>query len=169
VTSVAAPIVRRATRGDVQEIARIAAEGWRHAYAGLISPDAIEDTLQRWYSEEVLLRRLIGPPLHVAERMRNVVGYVQHGPVGDSTHEVYAIYVDPALLGEGTGWALWQQVKREAISSGESAIELWVLAGNRLGIDWYDRQGGHVVGQRVIELGDGRHTELRYRFDLKTN
>jgi ribosomal protein S18 acetylase RimI-like enzyme len=87
--------------------------------------------------------------------------------VGDSLYEVYALYVDPAMLGEGIGWALWQQVERDARDGGKSAIELWVLQGNRLGIGWYDRQGGSVVGQRDVELADGGHTELRYRFDLK--
>jgi len=113
-------------------------------------------------------QRLAGPPIHVAESARKIVGYVQHGPVADSIHEVYAIYVDPAVLGKGFGWALWQQVERDAREGGKSAIELWVLQGNRLGIDWYDRQGGSVVGQRDIELADGAHTELRYRFDRKT-
>ncbi|HVS08014.1 MAG TPA: GNAT family N-acetyltransferase [Candidatus Dormibacteraeota bacterium] len=113
-----------------------------------------------------MLRRLTGPPLHVAEIAGKVVGYVQHGPVGDSIHEVYAIYIDPALLGQGIGWALWQQVVRDVRAGGGSAIELWVLQGNRLGIDWYTRQGGSVAGQREIELADGAHTEIRYRFDL---
>jgi len=97
-----------------------------------------------------------------------VFGYVQHGPVSDSIHEVYAIYVEPAMLGKGIGWTLWQQVEREARGGGKSAIELWVLEGNRLGIDWYNRQGGYAVGQREIELADAAHTELRYRFDLKS-
>ncbi|SRR5260370_24039504 len=161
------PIIRRATQDDIQEIARIAAAGWRHTYRGLISPEAIEDTLVRWYSTETMLRRLAGPPMHVAESARKIVGYVQHGPVAGEIYEVYAIYVDPAVLGKGIGWALWQQVERHARDGGKSAIELWVLQGNRLGVDWYDRQGGSVVGQRDIELADGAHTELRYRFDLK--
>jgi ribosomal protein S18 acetylase RimI-like enzyme len=162
-------IVRRATENDVEEIAHIAAAGWRHTYGGLISPQAIEDTLGRWYSTEMLVRRFAGPPLHLAESDGEVVGYVQHGPVGESIHEVYAIYVKPSLLGKGIGWALWEQVARDARDGGKSAIELWVLDGNRLGIDWYDRHGGHVVGQREIALADGTHTELRYRFDLKTS
>lgn len=152
----------------MQEIAQIAAAGWRHTYRGLISAAAIEDTLQRWYSVEMLRRRVTGPPLHVAESAGKVVGYVQHGPVGDSIYEVYAIYVEPAMLGNGIGWALWQQVERDARGRGKSAIELWVLDGNRLGIDWYNRQGGSVVGRREVEPSDGTHTELRYRFDLKT-
>jgi ribosomal protein S18 acetylase RimI-like enzyme len=73
------------------------------------------------------------------------------------------------MLGQGIGWALWQQVARDARDRGKAAIELWVLEGNRLGIDWYDRQGGYVVGRREIALADGGHAELRYRFDLKTS
>lgn len=161
-------ILRRATHDDLQAIAQIAAAGWRHTYRGLISRVAIDDTLERWYSVEALRRRIAGPPLDVAENAGKVVGYVQHGPAGDSIHEVYAIYVDPAMLGKGIGWALWQQVDREARAGGKSAIELWVLDGNRLGTDWYNRQGGSVVGRREIELADGAHTELGYRFDLKT-
>ena len=159
--------VRRATKDDVLAIAQLAAAGWRHAYRGLISPEAIEDTLERWYSTETMHRRLAGPALHVAESAGKVVGYVQHGPADDTTHEVYAIYVDPAVLRQGIGWALWQQVDRDARDQERSAIELWVLDGNRLGIEWYNRQGGHVVGRREIGLADGAHTELRYRFDLK--
>jgi ribosomal protein S18 acetylase RimI-like enzyme len=158
----------RATHDDLQAIAQIAAAGWRHTYRGLISREAIEDTLERWYSVEALRRRIAGPPLEVAENAGTVVGYVQHGPAGDSIHEVYAIYVDPPMLGKGVGWNLWQHVVREARDEGKSAIELWVLEGNRLGIDWYDRQDGYVVGQREIELADGSHPELRYRFELKT-
>lgn len=72
------------------------------------------------------------------------------------------------MLGKAIGWALWQEVERVARGGGKSAIELWVLEGNRLGIAWYNRQGGYVVGQREVELADGTHTELRYRFDRKT-
>jgi ribosomal protein S18 acetylase RimI-like enzyme len=161
-------IVRRAKQGDVQAIAQIAAAGWRHTYRRLVSPEATEDTLGQWYSTETMLARLTGPPLHVAEIAGKVVGYVQHGPVGDSVYEVYAIYIDPTMFGKGIGWALWRQVERDARDGGNSAIELWVLEGNRLGVDRYNRQGGYVVGRREIELADGTHAELRYRFDLKT-
>ena len=140
-------VLRRATRVDIRSIAQLAAASWRHTYRGLITSEAIEDTLERWYSTETLRRRLAGPALHVAESTGKVVGYVQHGPVGDSIYEVYAIYVDPPVLGEGIGWALWQQVERDARGGGKTAIELWVLEGNRLGISWYDRQGGYVVGR----------------------
>jgi ribosomal protein S18 acetylase RimI-like enzyme len=108
-----------------------------------------------------MLRRLTGPPIHLAESTGRVVGYVQHGPVGDFVYEVYAIYVEPPVLGKGIGWALWQQVERDARVGGKTAIELWVLEGNRLGISWYNRQGGYVVDRREIDLADGAHTELR--------
>src|SRR5260370_35701934 len=101
------PIIRRATQDDIQEIARNAAAGWRHTYRGLISPEAMEDTLVRWYSTETMLRRLAGPPMHVAESARKIVGYVQHGPVAGEIYEVHPIYLGPAVHVKAMGCALW--------------------------------------------------------------
>ncbi len=158
--------VRRATHADVGAIAKIAADAWRSTYRDLVSPDAIETTLSQWYTTDVLRQRVDALPLDVALRRAEVVGYVQHGPIQDSVHEVYALYVAPAELGTGAGWALWQGVCREARVNHKTAVELWVLEGNRQGISWYDRQGGHPVGTQPIEMADGPHVELRYRFNL---
>lgn len=43
-----------------------------------------------------------------------------------------------------------------------------MLDGNRLGIDWYERQGGRVIGRQIVRMLDGDHEELRYKFDLPT-
>jgi hypothetical protein len=62
---------------------------------------------------------------------------------------------------------MWQRALDGAAREGRSAaIELWVLQGNRLGVDWYNRQNGVVVGERQVEMPDGPHTELRYRFNV---
>ena len=39
-----------------------------------------------------------------------------------------------------------------------------MLKENKLGIEWYDRQDGVVVGERQADFLDGPHAELRYRF-----
>jgi ribosomal protein S18 acetylase RimI-like enzyme len=104
--------------------------------------------------------------MKVAEKDGRVVGYLVHAPISESTEEVYSFYVDPAELGKGMGWALWQNMTAEARASGRSHVELWVLEGNRLGISWYERHAGAVVGRQQIDLPDGPHSELRYRFDL---
>lgn len=153
--------VRPALAADLRSVSEVAAEGWRHAYRDLLSAAAINDALANWYSPEVMQRRLSAGGLEVACLRRRVVGYVQHASVGDGVHEVFAIYVLPAFLGRGAGWALWRRVLEAA---GSAAVELWVLEGNRLGIEWYDRQGGVVVGRREVEFLDGAHVELRYRF-----
>ncbi len=161
----AAPIeVRPATAADLNDVAMIAAEGWRNAYRGLISAPAIEETLARWYASEVLQSRLSGGGLDVAERESRVVGFVQHGPLDAQVHEVFAIYALPSLIGQGVGCAMWQRVAGAARLAGRTSIELWVLKGNQLGTDWYERQGGVVVTYREVELPDGAHAELRYRF-----
>jgi ribosomal protein S18 acetylase RimI-like enzyme len=157
---------RVADLGDLDRIAEIADSGWNNAYRGLITPAAIGDMLSRWYSPEVLLRRLDRGGLEVADVSGAVVGFMQHAQGSPAVHEVYAIYVDPPYLGRGAGWALWQSAVTSARVAASAAIELWVLAGNRLGIEWYDRQGGEEVGRQVIQMLDGEHIELRYRFGL---
>lgn len=156
--------IRPATESDIEAISRIASSAWRNTYRGLISDDAIDGTVSRWYSTEALRQRIKGHPVHVVEDAGAVVGYVQHGPLTETVHEVFAIYVAPSMLGFGIGWVLWQAVMREAASAGKQAVELWVLEGNRLGMDWYDRQGGMIIGRQEVQLADGLHGELRYRF-----
>ena len=61
---------------------------------------------------------------------------------------------------------MWQRVLQAAGVTHSGSVELWVLQGNSLGTDWYDRQNGEVVAQRKVQMMDGPHTELRYRFNL---
>jgi ribosomal protein S18 acetylase RimI-like enzyme len=158
--------VRLANEGDLPNVALIAAEGWRNAYRGLISGEAIEDMLGRWYSAEALNHRLSIGGLEVAEVSNRVIGFIQHAAVSETTYEVFAIYVLPMSLGQGAGWAMWQSALEAARKRRSAAIELWVLQGNRLGIDWYNRQNGVVIAERQVEMADGPHTELRYRFNV---
>jgi len=155
-----------ATEGDLPAIATIATEAWRNAYRGLISAEAIDDSLRHWYSIESLQRRLRSGGLEVAEREDRTVGFVQHARTSDLVHEVFAVYVLPTLIGKGVGWSMWQRVLQEAVVAHSAWVELWVLQGNSLGTDWYDRQGGEVVAERQVQMLDGPHTELRYRFTL---
>ena len=157
--------IRRATQDDVEVLAGLAADAWRNTHRDLIAADAIDDILGQWYSVDVLRRRINGVPLDVSESDSKVVGYAQHGPIGAHVHEVYALYVAPAMLGMGIGWSLWAAMCKEARSTNRTVIELWVLDGNRSGIDWYKRQDGKEVGRRSIQMADGPHTELRYRFN----
>ena len=156
--------VRPARQEDLSAVAHVAREGWTHAYRGLLSQEAIDQQLANWYSPEMMNRRLSAGGLEVADLEGRVVGFVQHASTGGRVHEVFALYVLPAVLRAGAGWAMWQRVQEAATSAGSDAIELWVLDGNKLGLDWYQRQGGVAVGERDVDLLDGSHVELRYRF-----
>lgn len=158
-------IVRPATEADAGAILEVAHNGWRDTYHKVLSPAAIEDVLSRWYSQDSFRRRLRG--LDVVERGGRVAGYVQHGASGEGVHEVFAIYIDPSMRGLGAGWALWQEVHRAASVTGRQRIELWMLEDNAIGRQWYDRQGGTVVGSQLIRFLDGDKTELRYRFAVE--
>jgi ribosomal protein S18 acetylase RimI-like enzyme len=146
----------------VLEIARAA---WRATYQGVLSAATIEDVLGRWYTSESIQRRLQGG-LDVVERVAAIAGYAHHRDISPTVHEVFAIYVHPAVRGQGAGWALWQAVQAAAQQTKRSWIELWVLRDNAIGRRWYDRQGGAVVGAQQIQFPDDAREEVRYRFPV---
>ena len=162
------PRVRPARKTDVDAIRAVASRTWLHTYGGVIAEDAISDVLDRSYTRDAVRHYLEtrGMSLHVAELDSTVVGFVTHCSTSESVHDVFAIYVDPTVQGGGVGWALWKAVLQTARDSGTTAIELWVLEQNPVSRNWYERQGGVIVGRQVRSFSDGPQTELRYRFEL---
>ena len=83
--------------------------GWRSGYRDLIDSDyldalSVDDRSRTW--EQILLSG--AGRILLAEDGPSARGFVAFGPTGDAelpprTGEVYALYVDPAVWGCGTG------------------------------------------------------------------
>lgn len=69
--------VRRAGRGDLAAIRRLAEQAHWEAYSGLLDPATVSGLLRRDFSPGALRRRLLAGELLVAEEGERVVGFAE--------------------------------------------------------------------------------------------
>ena len=175
-------LVRPATDADVPGAVAAYLRSWRATYRGLVPAPMLaaldpDETATRW-------RRTLADPngrsTLVAVRGGTVLGTASFGPyrleqrpgspVDPTVGEVYAIYVDPAGWGGGTGRALLAAAVCRLRAAGEAPVRLWVAEGNERARRFYTRFGFRPDGTRAVYLlrQDDAETEipeLRYVLD----
>ena len=157
-------VVRRATMGDAEPIARVHTSAWQAAYLGILDDEYLaaldwHERAARWVD---LLGRNDGATILVALVDAQVVAFATGGrsrdpeAVGD---ELYAIYVLPELWGRGLGSLLLERMISGFLAS--TPITLWVLEDNTPAIAFYSRHGfapdgvsklAHIGGRDVREI-----------------
>jgi ribosomal protein S18 acetylase RimI-like enzyme len=162
-------VVRTARLDDADPIGRIHVAAWRKTYAEAMDPEFLArmDPARR---AEVWRERITGPAtVAVAERRGQVVGFVNYGASLDDeeaggTGQIYAIYVDPPVVGTGAGAALMNHAVAGLAAAGFPEAVLWVLATNPLARSFYERGGWRPDGATQDEVLGGRTVrEVRYR------
>jgi predicted PurR-regulated permease PerM/GNAT superfamily N-acetyltransferase len=148
---------------DAAAIARLHADSWRATYRGSM-PDAFLDTeadadrLRHWTNrlrtplpEQIVLKavddgRLVGFACAYLEADPH------RGALLDNLH------VAPVLTGRGIGAQLFESTRqRVAQVQPGSGLYLWVFAANVRAQRFYERLGGVVVEQKVVEVLPGVH------------
>ena len=141
------------------------------AYAHILSPETLAmrtaEAFGEWWSErwkwEQDTHRLT-----VAEDFERVVGFSYVGPSETAgAAELYAIHVDPAVVGTGVGRLLMAnaltQLAEIGSGSGSERAVLWVLAANERARRFYDRGGWSPDGETRVEAISGEPVrQLRY-------
>ncbi|MEV6194633.1 GNAT family N-acetyltransferase [Streptomyces sp. NPDC051920] len=165
------PRIREMTLDDCERVAEIRVGGWRSAYKGLI-PQSYLDRLS--VAEDAARRReRLGQGDAavvnlVAERAGRVVGWACHGPgrddeVRSGDAELYAIYVDPDVLGQGVGQALLRESVDRCAAAGHERMLLWVLKENTAARRFYERAGfGPDGAEEPFEADGVAVPEVRY-------
>jgi len=166
-------IIRQATTGDAQGIARVHVDVWRTTYRGVITDDVLanlsyERREQQW--REAAGRSGEGShSLFVAEDAGRIVGFASGGPerTGDALYkgELYAIYVLQTSQGQGIGRLLVQRVGEALISAEISNMLVWVLAANRGARHFYEVLGGRFLKEQPVELPGVTLPEVAYGWD----
>jgi L-amino acid N-acyltransferase YncA len=168
--------IRPAGPSDARTIAEIHVRAWRWAYQGLMPVELLEG-LSVEQRERMWGRSLSpqGPPnrILVAEGEGRVVGFVATGPSQDpdatpDTGEVYAIYLEPAVVGTGVGRELFSRATDGLRAEGYRAATLWVLDTNERTRRFYQAAGWRPDGEtRVEPWGAFDLSEVRYRIGFE--
>ena len=166
--------LRRPEPREARLIAELHVRAWQAAYRGLLA-DELLDRLSVTDREAMWRRKLaIGSRSHVwvAERSERVIGFAAAGPgrdadTGAGVAEVYAIYVEPEVVGTGVGRVLFEHAVDSLRGHGYGAAILWVLETNAQARRFYERAGWRPDGATKTEPRQGWELkEVRYRTTL---
>ena len=162
-------MIRLATSGDAEAIAKVHTHTWQFAYEGILSKDFL-DGLQ-WETRVERWEKIIREPLSASNRVfvstgidGIVTGFASLGPVRDEDlkpekfFELYAIYVAPEYWDLGVGRALCNAAL-DAVPSGSGGVSLWVLTQNERARRFYGRIGFMADGSLHVENIGGTDVE----------
>lgn len=142
-------MIRPALAADVERIAEIHVNGWRHAYRGLVSDQYLFGTLKVIRRIEAF-REIVSSPYPGEE----TVVFVDEGIIkafmtmGDcrdvdklQTYEVWGIYVEPQFKQQGIGTQLMNHAESRARALERDEIVVWVFKKNQPSIGFYANLG----------------------------
>lgn len=161
--------LRRAVPGDLTAVGALHQRSRVAAYSPFLPATALADptpeVLGGYWAERWAWERDTHL-MTVAERAGALVGFSYVGPddEGDpATGLLYAIHLEPAERGRGTGRALMVDALATMRSRGWSRAALWVLAKNTSARSFYERGGWTATGaEREDLIGSAVTTQLRY-------
>jgi ribosomal protein S18 acetylase RimI-like enzyme len=160
-----------ATVECADEIARVHIRSWQAAYTGILDQEfldtlGVEERAQRWRG---ILERAESQTL-VARESDRVVGFISFGQSREkepapNQGEIWALYADPDVWGQGIGCALIKQAMAGLRTLGYTDISLQVLTQNERGIRFYRAFGFLPVpgSETYCELGGRSLEEVRFR------
>ena len=165
--------VRPAVENEGWAIGALRSRAWQAAYRGTL-PDAVLHEMpldeEGW---QALARGERGEErLWVAFAGGKIVGYCHTGPSRDSDapegrDEVYALYVEPDLIGFGVGNSLFTRALADLRDRGSEVVTLWVLESAARPRRFYEVAGWAPDGARRDECeGIAGVPTVRYRLEF---
>lgn len=172
--------IRKPRLNDASQIVQINLMCWKENYKNIINQSFL-DNLD--YQKRLMLRKSAieeekGIQL-VACYRKNIIGFCDAGiyflkdnqkyikaPIKeDNIGEIYAIYVHPNYQKQGVGKALFKEVRAMLKQKGLVPFYVWVLKDNKLAKKFYESQGGKLIVESLIRLGDKNYLQVGYKFD----
>ena len=168
-------ITAPATYEGADEIARVHVRSWQVAYADILDREflaslSVEERAMQW--RRLFLQTTSQTLLPSQDGC--VIGFINFGSCQDEgtsqdQGEIWALYAEPSVWGQGVGRALLEQAVQQSRSRGYGSTSLWVLSQNRRGITFYETFGfRHVQGsEKQFNLGGRQVEEVRFHLRLK--
>lgn len=155
-----------ATLEDAFGIAQVHIRSWQVAYAGLFDAEfldrlSVDEQAIRW--RDILQKA--ESQTFVARQGVSVVGFVSFGRcreegAPEKQGEIWALYVQPEVWGQGIGRTLLKKAVQELRLCGHDGVSLWVLSQNQRAVRFYEAFGFKRVpgSEKLFERG-GRQVE----------
>jgi GNAT superfamily N-acetyltransferase len=170
--------IREAVTSDAEGVAAVHVKSWQTSYAGIIDQSYLDNIS---YNQRFALRKKIlaseGSLQLVVTFDGQIVGFADAGPMklyneqlslfkdkGVKRGEIYAIYLLEEHKGKGMGRALYQHCKCWFSYHGFQQFITWGLADNMRAKHFYESEGGEIIGEVSIEIGDKSYLEFCYFF-----
>lgn len=165
-------LIRRATEADGETIGRVHVRSWQATYRGIVPDDVLDalDPVERGQLWRYRVSQLDETRAHVlvVERDEAVVGFAAVGVSGDGgVGEVFAIYLDPDVIGTGVGRALFAAAGDALRDLCVERAVLWVAEANAQARRFYEVAGWHADGDHKSDTSFGAPiVEVRYSIAL---
>ncbi|MGY1453716.1 N-acetyltransferase family protein [Streptomyces sp. SS8] len=174
--------VREAAEADLEAVAALRVRGWRYAYRRLMPREYLEGMDAAAYTarrrETFAATRETVTDLVAVDGGGRITGWAALGPCREDggsggggreegedcrDGELYALYVEPELIGSGIGRALLAEVVRRAEARRMRRLRLWVVEGNERARRFYAAAGFAPDGARsLFDAGGTPVAEVRY-------
>jgi ribosomal protein S18 acetylase RimI-like enzyme len=153
-------IIRRATLGDISEIAKVNIQSWEETYRGIM-PDSILDN--RSLEKSILgwtktISNSENINLVVTNENNEVIGFCSGGFNRDENfhkdypYELMAIYILRKYHKKGIGKKLVQYFMQEVYNRKFASMIVCVLAQNSA-LNFYKRLGAKIIGKKSYNFG----------------
>ncbi|MCK5932366.1 MAG: GNAT family N-acetyltransferase [Fulvimarina manganoxydans] len=147
--------IRFAETTDADCLARVHAEAWREAYAGIVPYRALDAMIRRRHAGWWTRTLKAGAGILVCEYAGQVIGYATLGRnrtrALDVESEIYELYLEPSFQGLGFGGRLFKAAREILNRDGSEGLVVWALADNHRALAFYHAMGGK-------DLAEGRET-----------
>ena len=173
--------IRKAIPSDAEGISYVHVKAWQTSYVGMIE-QAYLDAIS--YDERLQLRKRIlnseDMLVLVVVYGEKIVGFADAGSLRAKAYnetffpshkahlkygEIYAIYLLKEHQGKGLGHELYEECRRWFKAQSYSGFVTWGLAKNVCARQFYEREGGRIVGKTVVTIGNKEYEEYCYLFE----
>ena len=135
-------ILRQARDSDLPAIARLHADSWRRAYAGILPARFLDTEMPRRMAADWVPARLARQHVLVAGAA-GLAGFAA-ADIGAEALYVDNLHIAEDRKGQGIGRQLMVAMANEALARGCARLWLTVLKENRPALAFYARLGGAV-------------------------
>lgn len=170
---------RRANTSDLRGIVKVQVNTWKTAYQGIISENYLkslsyEEKEENWkqrlenpthgaiiYIAETDQNEIVGFALATLERCNPIIALLQ---AERFIGELCAIYVLKDFQYRKIGTELVKLVVEYFKENNINSMITWVLKKNS-SRQFYEKLGGKILGEKAIEIGGIRYTEIAYGWE----